>query len=119
MKVWRYDLVPEGGFDEGHYPGQPGYGYEATAQFEGADMPRDAQILSYNITTKGVSVYALTEGVEGADTKPRTFFVCGNDVELPDALKDTEALNFRGTAKITGGPTAHVFELTHVTAEQS
>jgi hypothetical protein len=110
-KVWRYDLVPDGGFEEhGHAPGEPGTGYEATVE-----MPRDAEILSYNLSTKGVSIYALTEGVEGADARERTFVVAGNDWELPDGVT---ALQYRSTAKVFGGVTAHVFETTAAKVEQ-
>jgi len=110
MKVWRYDLIPAEGWDEyGHDPGEPGTGYEATVA-----MPRDAQILSINISTKGVSIYATTEGIEGAETKDRSFFVCGNDKELPD---NVTALQYRATAKVIGGVTAHVFETTDVQVE--
>lgn len=109
MKAWRYDLVPAEGFEEhGHAPGEPGQGYHARV-----DIPEDAQILSINISTKGVSIYALTEGIEGAPANTRDFFVCGNDCELPDGV---DAMLHRGTAKIPGGITAHVFELTNVTA---
>jgi len=59
-------------------------------------------------------VYALTEGIEGAPSSERSFFVCGNDRELPDGVS---SLHYRGTVKIPGSITAHVFETTKVTAE--
>lgn len=124
VKVWRYDLVPsevaEAESDEekyaawqalGHMPGSPGFGYDASVE-----MPTDATILSINFSTKGVSIYALTEGIEGAESEVRRFYVAGNDVELPDGANE---LTWRGTAKVAGGPTAHVFEPAVVTADQS
>lgn len=105
MKSWRYDLTPaEGWEDYGHAPGEPGQGYHASVE-----MPVDAQILSINVSTKGISIYALTEGIEGAEAVTRDFYVCGNDHELPEGV---DALQYRGTAKIPGSITAHVFELT-------
>lgn len=111
-KVWRYDLAPAEGFEEwGHTPGEPGSGYAARVE-----MPPDAQILSINYSTKGMSIYALTNLPEDCDKVVRDFYVAGNDHELPDGVT---ALQWRDTAKILGGPTAHVFELSQVTAEQS
>lgn len=111
MKVWRYDLIPDEGFEEyGHAPGEAGHGYEATVA-----MPSDAQILSINISTKGVSIYALTEGIEGAEERRRSFVVCGNDWELPD---EVGVLQYRQTAKVAGGVTAHVFETTKIEVPQ-
>lgn len=111
MKMWRYDLIPDGGWEEyGHAPGEPGGSYEAEVA-----LPEDAQILTVALSSKGVSLYALTEGIEGAPARRRSFVVVGNDAELPDGI---DAMHYRGTAKVLGGPTAHVFETTKVEVPQ-
>lgn len=108
MKVWTYVLEPEGGYEElGHAPGEPGTSFTSTVEMEPG-----AQVVEVTFSSKGVTIYALVEGTGVTET--RAFIVCGNDVELPDAVG---LLQHVGTAKIIGGPTAHVFDAAGVEVE--
>jgi hypothetical protein len=107
MKVWCYPLVPEEGFESlEEPPGAPGTSYTAEVEMEPG-----AQIIEAAWSTKGPALYALVEGT--GVTEPRSFVVCGNDVELPD---DVGVLQHVGTAKVMGGPTVHVFDAATVKA---
>jgi hypothetical protein len=104
-KVWRYHLAPT---MEGQSPvPEPGESFYASPEMEPG-----AEVIGVGFTTGGVTVYALVEGT--GVTEPRTFYVAANDAELPP---DVGAVNFRGTAKVLGGPTAHVFDVAQVPAE--
>ena len=106
-KVWRYHLHPD---EEGVSPiPEPGQSFYATVEMEpGATILGN----SATFTTGGVTVYAIVEGT--GVTEPRGFFVAANDAELPDEVGE---IHFRGTAKVIGGPTAHVFEAVQVPAQ--
>lgn len=71
----------------------------------------NAQIVGSGITGKGPVLWALID--PEAEVAERHFHVCGNRVDLPEAVGQKE---YVGTAKIIGGPTFHVFELAPVAA---
>jgi hypothetical protein len=103
MKVWRYVLVD----DEGTaIVPLPGGCHEVHA-----DMEPGAEIIGVGFTSNGTTVYALVEGT-GA-TERREFLVAANDAELPEGVGH---FGYRGTAKMVGGPTAHVFDAAPVPA---
>ena len=104
-KVWRYHLHPA---EEGVSPiPEPGESFYATPEMEPG-----AEVIGVGFSTGGVTVYAIVEGT--GVTEDRSFLVAANDAELPD---DVGAVNFRGTAKVIGGPTAHVFDVAQVPAQ--
>lgn len=73
------------------------------------EVPQGAQLLSVEMSASGPAVFLLVD--EDAPLEERTFATVGNGVELPEGV---DALHFRGTAKVPGGPTWHVFETTAV-----
>lgn len=79
-----------------------------TTEFE---MPKGAVILSVELSMYGPAIFAL--GDPDAETETRTFHVSDIRSDLPDGI---DALHYRGTAKVPGGPTFIVFETTGVTA---
>jgi hypothetical protein len=99
MKVFRYDL------GEG----------ESTVE-----MVAGAQVLGAHFASRGLVIHALVNENNDA-TEERTFLATGNGEEFPETLDslgvEGAAAFYRGTAKVPGGPTAHVFELTKVLSE--
>jgi hypothetical protein len=106
MKVWRYALVDDEGTAIVPLPG------DEQAHEVHADMEPGATIIGVGFTSNGTTVYALVEGT--GVTERREFVVAANGAELPEGVGE---YGFRGTAKMLGGPTAHVFDAVPVPAE--
>jgi hypothetical protein len=107
MQVFRYVISPEAPAEGDEQTDVLAEGFMADVE-----LISGAQILDVGFTSKGVTCWALVEPANQA-SETRTFFVCGNGVDLPEGI---DAINFRGVAKVIGGPTAHVFEVAKVTA---
>lgn len=105
MQVYRYVVSPDTqpDVDEDGSPFQ----FSFTAEVE---MVSGAQILDVYLSSKGITLSALVEPANQA-TEDRTFFVCGNGVDLPEGI---DAINYRGVCKVPGGVTANVFEVVKV-----
>lgn len=76
-------------------------------------MPENALLLpQVAFSTKGITLYAVGSP-DSAESQEREFYVVGNGRDLPEHIEDAQqaADSYIGTAKIPGGPTAHVFEL--------
>lgn len=103
QRVWRFVLAP----DEDAPPNEDG----ALGFVCDVEMPSGATMLPgrVELTSKGLAVYALVDPDVAELTETRSFFVCGNGVDLPDAA--AHVLSYRGTFKAPGSITAHVFEL--------
>jgi hypothetical protein len=101
-KVWRFPLKPV----EAEAPDE---GEQVQAQVCEMEMPVGAEILTLQFSTQGLTLYALVD--PDAETETRSFFVCGNGVDLPDGVG---AATYRGTFKVPGSLTAHVFEVAQV-----
>lgn len=101
-KVWRFPLQPAA--DE-----VPEEGAQVQSQLCEMEMPVGAEILTLQFSSQGLTLYAIVD--PDADTEQRTFFVCGNGVELPEGAG---AATYRGTFKVPGSLTAHVFEVVSV-----
>lgn len=99
--VWRFPLNPADG-SEAREDGKLGFTCDV-------EIPEGAQFLPgrLELTSKGPSLYALVD--PDAEKETRSFFVCGNGVEVP--ADGAHVLSWRGTYKETGGITVHVFEL--------
>ena len=104
MKVFKYVL----GF------ALPVEGEDGEKVFEVAEteleIPAGSQILSVELTIAGPALFVLVD--EDAPLEERTFAVVDNGVELPEGVT---ALNYRGSCKIPGALTFHVFETTSTT----
>jgi len=101
MKVLRYVLAPIAELN----PSEP------TLLECDVELPGGAEVLDVGFSSKGVTLWALVN--ELSDTvETRSYVVVGNGLELPETAG---AVNYRGTAKIVGGPTFHVFDVTNVT----
>ena len=105
MKVFRYALVDETGTPVVPMPGDE-------CQEAHAEMEPGAELIGVGFTSNGTTVWALVEGT--GVTERRDFIVAPNGAELPEGVGH---MNFRGTAKMIGGPTAHVFDAVPVKAE--
>jgi len=77
------------------------------------EIPSGGAIVHVNWATEGPALFVIVD--PDAEKVTRSFFVAVNQgVELPEGIS---AIHYRGTAKIPGGgPAAHVFETTEVTA---
>lgn len=107
MQVFRYVISPdaEPDVEDSEVPTS----FSFTADVE---MVSGAQILGVGLSSKGLTLWALVEPANQA-TEDRTFFVCGNGVDLPDNI---DVINYRDTVKVPGGITAHVFEVVKIPA---
>lgn len=120
LQTLRYILEPDSAHQQ-----QEGVDEEiswAEALNEGftarVQMPGNATLLpTVEFSSKGITVYAIASPDE-AENIEREFFVVGNGRNLPDWIGDPEQARdgYVGTAKVVGGPTAHVFELVKATA---
>lgn len=73
------------------------------------EMQKGAEIVGVGPSSKGLLVWAVAD--VDAETEIRTFFVVGNGVDLPEGAG---AATYRGTFKVVGHLTAHVFEIVPV-----
>ena len=107
MQVYRYvvssDVEPD--VEDAEVP----TAFSFTADVE---MVSGAQILGCGLSSKGITLWAIVEPANQA-VETRTFFVCGNGVDLPEGI---DAINYRDTVKVPGGVTAHVFEVVKIPA---
>jgi|GraSoiStandDraft_14_1057315.scaffolds.fasta_scaffold235116_2 hypothetical protein len=89
-QVWKFPLMPEE---------------------NEVELPVGAEVLTVELTSQGPALLALVD--PDAERETRTFLVIGNGTDLPEGVA---ALHYRGTAKVPGAFTAHVFETTSVEA---
>ena len=75
------------------------------------ELPVGSQILTVELSMSGPALFVLVD--DDAPDETRTFVVIDNKIELPEGVN---ALHYRGTCKIPGAHTFHVFETTQVEA---
>lgn len=73
------------------------------------EIPKGSQILSVELTAAGPALFVLVD--EDAEVESRSFVIVANGVDLPEGV---DGMHYRGTAKVPGAFTWHVFELTTV-----
>jgi hypothetical protein len=105
MKINRYVLQPDGDLitEEAIIADELSFTAKVT-------LEAGAKVIGTGITGKGPVLWAMYAPGE-VELVERHFFVCGNRVDLPESVGQEQ---YVGTAKIVGGPTFHVFELSPV-----
>ena len=82
------------------------------------ELPVGAEVIAVEPSSKSlVTLYAIVD--PDAPTETREFAVLGNGVDLPEDEGHPDhglIRTYRGTVKVIGGPTWHVFELVKVGA---
>ena len=102
MQVHRYVIAPISDLN----PSEP------TMLECDVELPGGAQVLDAGFSSKGVTLWALVDP-DAVAVETRSYIVVGNGLDLPETVG---AINFVRTAKLVGGPTFHVFDVTKVTA---
>jgi hypothetical protein len=100
MKVHRYVLAPV----EDLNPAEP------TLLECDVELPSGAEVVDVGFSSKGVTLWAHVD--PDADTvEVRSYVVVGNGIDLPEGCSAVTRL---GMAKLVGGPTFHVYDVTKV-----